>query len=109
MAVSTPAEAVALMKDRFNKDAAAGVDGILQFDLGDAGKWAFKIGGDGLEVVEGGVDAPTTTLSMSDETFVGLSNGTVNGMTAFMSGQIKLDGDMTLAMSLQQVMNLAQD
>jgi len=26
-----------------------------------------------------------------------------------MSGKIKIDGDMTLAMSLQQVMNLAQD
>jgi putative sterol carrier protein len=36
-------------------------------------------------------------------------NGSLNPMQAFMSGKIKIDGDLTLAMSLQQVMNLAQD
>ncbi len=101
--VSTPTEAAALMKERFSATAAAGVKGTLQFDLGDAGKWGFKIADGGLEVFEGGVDAPTTTLKMTAETFVGLTNGTVNGMTAFMSGQIKLEGDMGMAMKFQSM------
>lgn len=101
--VSTPTEAAALMKERFSASAAAGVNGVLQFDLGDAGKWGFKIEEGKLEVIEGGVDAPKTSLKMSSETFIGLTNGTVNGMTAFMSGQIKLEGDMGLAMKFQNM------
>ena len=46
---------------------------------------------------------------MSSEDWLGMLNGSLNPMQAFMSGKIKIDGDMTLAMSLQQVMNLAQD
>ena len=105
MAASTPSEAVAVMVERFNPGAAAGVDAVLQFDLSgdDGGRWAFKIANGAVEVVEGGVDAPTTTLSMTTETFVGLNNGTVNGMTAFMMGKIKLAGDMGIAMKFQNM------
>ncbi|MBW1761075.1 MAG: SCP2 sterol-binding domain-containing protein [Deltaproteobacteria bacterium] len=53
--------------------------------------------------------SPATTITVSSEDWLGMLNGSLNPMQAFMSGKIKIDGDMTLAMSLQQVMNLAQD
>ncbi|MBW2687649.1 MAG: SCP2 sterol-binding domain-containing protein [Deltaproteobacteria bacterium] len=60
-------------------------------------------------VSKGTHDSPGATITVSSEDWLGMLNGSLNPMQAFMSGKIKIDGDMTLAMSLQQVMNLAQD
>ena len=60
-------------------------------------------------VITGTHDNPGATITVSAEDWLGMLNGSLNPMQAFMSGKIKIDGDMTLAMSLQQVMNLAQD
>jgi putative sterol carrier protein len=43
---------------------------------------------------------------MSAEDFVGMVNGTVNVMAAFMQGKIKLEGDMGLAMKFQSIFGL---
>jgi putative sterol carrier protein len=107
--VSSPSEAFSLMGERFNAGKAAGVDGTVQLDLAGegGGKWAIKIFGDGFEIIEGGVESPTTTLSMSAADFVGMANGTVNAMAAFMQGKIKLQGDMGLAMKFQSIFGIA--
>jgi putative sterol carrier protein len=107
--ISTPGEAFAQMRERFDAGKAAGVDGTIQLDLSGegGGKWAIKISGGGFEIIEGGVEAPTTTLSMSAADFVGMANGTVNAMAAFMQGKIKLQGDMGLAMKFQSIFGIA--
>jgi putative sterol carrier protein len=43
---------------------------------------------------------------MEDENFVNLLTGKLNGQTAFLTGKLKIQGDMTLAMKLQSVFNL---
>jgi putative sterol carrier protein len=107
--ISTASEAFASMGDGFSADKAAGVDGTIQMDLtGEGGgKWAIKISDGAFEVIEGGVDSPTTTLSMTADDFVGMTNGTVNAMAAFMQGRIKLHGDMGLAMKFQSIFGIA--
>ncbi|MFN0084139.1 MAG: SCP2 sterol-binding domain-containing protein [Blastocatellia bacterium] len=50
-------------------------------------------------------DAPAdVTLKMSLETLNKLHRKEVNGMTAFMSGKVKLEGDMMAAMKLDQIL-----
>lgn len=49
--------------------------------------------------------APKTTVSVFLDDFVGMAAGEINAQAAFFMGQIRLDGDMNLAMSL---MALAQ-
>lgn len=44
------------------------------------------------------------TLKMSIETLNKLRRKEMNGMTAFMSGKIKLEGDMMAAMKLDQIL-----
>jgi SCP-2 sterol transfer family protein len=41
---------------------------------------------------------------MEEDVFVGIYTGEVNGMEAFMGGQIVADGDMGLAMKLGEVL-----
>ena len=107
--ISNANEAFALIQERFDPGKAAGVDGSIQFDLtGEGGgKWAVKIAGGTCELFEGGVESPTSTLVMSAEDFVGMVNGTVNAMAAFMQGRIKLQGDMGLAMKFQTIFGIA--
>lgn len=44
------------------------------------------------------------TLTASPETFVGILDGSTNPTAAFMSGQLKVDGDMGAAMRLAGVL-----
>ncbi len=107
--VSTPSEAFVALKDRFDASKAAGVEGSIQFDLSgdDGGTWAVTIGDNQCQVIEGGVESPNATLKMSAEDFVGMLNGNVNAMAAFMQGKIKLEGDMGMALKLQPLFGIA--
>ena len=96
-----------------NVDAATAPNAIYQFNItGDGGgDWHMDLtkGKTGEFVSTGTHDSPGATITVSAEDWLGMINGTLNPMQAFMSGKIKIEGDMTLAMSLQQVMNIAQD
>jgi putative sterol carrier protein len=107
--VSSASEAFALMGDSFDAGRAAGVTGTIQMVLtGDGGgTWAIKIADGTFELADGAVDSPTTTLTMSADDFVGMVNGTLNAMAAFMQGKIKLQGDMGLAMKFQSLFGIA--
>ena len=107
--ISSASEAFALIGEQFDAGKAAGVTGSILFDLSGegGGKWTLDIGDGAYSVAEGGVESPTTTLLMSDEDFVGMVNGTVNAMAAFMQGKIKLQGDMGLAMKFQTIFGIA--
>ncbi|MGH7289029.1 MAG: SCP2 sterol-binding domain-containing protein, partial [Myxococcota bacterium] len=65
----------------------------------DGGHWSvgFKIG-------PGEIPAqPTTTITLSDEDAAVLGRGELDPMTAFMSGRMKVEGDMTLMLQVQAV------
>jgi putative sterol carrier protein len=44
------------------------------------------------------------TIGVTQEDFLGMMTGSVNPMTAFMSGKIKVKGDMSVAMKLQSLL-----
>lgn len=69
----------------------------------------FDTGSDGIVVIDGNsistTDGPadcTIKLSLSD--FEDLLSGDLSPTTAFMTGKIKIEGDMSVAMSLQQLL-----
>lgn len=101
------------VKAAANTDAATQPNAIYQFNVtGDGGgEWNLDLtkGKTSDFVGTGTHDSPGATITVSAEDWLGMLNGSLNPMQAFMSGKIKIDGDMTLAMSLQQVMNLVQD
>ena len=44
------------------------------------------------------------TITIDADNFVAIADGSMDAMQAFMTGMIELDGDMGLAMKLQQVL-----
>ena len=46
-----------------------------------------------------------TTLKISLDDFIAMTQGELDGTTAFMSGKLKIEGDMGIAMKLQGVLS----
>lgn len=89
-----------------NPDVAEKIKSSYQFELtGDnGGSWAIDLTKDADYVVEGAIDNPSVTITMTASDFVDLVEGRLNGQLAFMQGKLKLKGDMSLALKLQQVL-----
>ncbi|SEO27071.1 SCP-2 sterol transfer family protein [Paracoccus alcaliphilus] len=71
-----------------------------KFVIEDEG--AIMIDSDG---VRAGDEDAEVTLTASRETFEGILDGSVNPTMAFMSGKLKLDGSMGVAMQLGQALS----
>lgn len=93
------------MSDVVTAAVAALEDRISGFD----GTAKFVIEGEGSIMVDNGEvrpgdEAADVTLRADRDTFEGMLDGTVNPTMAFMSGKLKIEGDMGLAMKLGAAM-----
>ena len=93
-------------------EAATASDAIFQFDLAGegGGTWVLNLKkGTTSDFVstEANPDAGAT-IHVDAADWVAMVNGELDPMQAFMGGKIRIDGDMSLAMNLQSVMQLAQ-
>jgi putative sterol carrier protein len=83
-------------------DKLAGVDTSYLFDIDGAGEWLVAIHDGHLHVTEGPGEADCT-ISASADTFLKIANGEQNPTSAYMTGKIKVKGDMGAAMKLQKL------
>jgi putative sterol carrier protein len=92
----------------FNKSAAQGLDAVFLFDItgGEGGMWNVNIKDGVCEVQEGTHDAPTVTLTLSSEDWLAMVNKELNPVQAFMSGQLKVSGDIMLAQRIPELFSL---
>jgi putative sterol carrier protein len=92
------------MPDRFNSIAAAGLTKTLQWNItGDeSGVWAFRIVDGAGHLIPGGVEAPDVTFTTSGKDWLAIAEGRIDSMKAFMTGRLKVTGDMMLAMKVPQ-------
>ncbi|KAJ3352749.1 hypothetical protein HDU83_007697 [Entophlyctis luteolus] len=92
-------------------DAIKKVNGVFHLVVKNAaGKentWTIdlKEKGDVLLGAEGKADI---TISLSDDTFVDLADGKINGQKAFMAGKLKVKGNIGLATKLDTVLKAAK-
>lgn len=77
-----------------------GFDGSAKFVI--EGEGAVRIDENGASADDGDADV---TLTADPETFQGMLSGEINATSAFMTGQLTVDGDMGLAMKLGAVLS----
>ncbi len=96
------------MGQNFDADKAGDLNLTILFDLsGDGGEqWHATIADGALNYGKGGVENPSATLSMDADDFAAMSKGDLNPMMAFMSGKIKVDGDLNSVMKFQSLVGL---
>ncbi|MCU0496949.1 MAG: SCP2 sterol-binding domain-containing protein [Anaerolineae bacterium] len=90
------------MVQNFRPDKAEGVNAVIQFDLsGDNGGLYWVAIEDGqCTTGEGQADSPRMTIKAKADDYFAVATGQANVMQSFMSGKIKVQGDMSLAMKM---------
>jgi putative sterol carrier protein len=94
------------MPARFQSDNAGDANMSILFDLSgpEGGQWFVNIVDGKLDVSEGTPAAtPSATVSMTAEDFQAMSSGSLNPMMAFMTGKVKVDGDLNSVMKFQSL------
>lgn len=96
------------MQERFMPEKASGLDATIQFDLsGDnGGLYWVKVENGVCSTGEGQADNPKMTLKAAADDWGAVASGQMNAMQAFMSGKLKIAGDMGLAMKLQSMFSM---
>ena len=88
------------LEDRFNADAAAGLDVVFQFNITDGDPFHIEVKDGAYDILEGTSDNPSVSLIADTDTFTGIMTGEINGMQAFMTGRLRTEGNMMLASKL---------
>jgi putative sterol carrier protein len=90
------------LESRIDPAKTAGMTNSYVFEIDGAGTWKVDVQDGSVSVAEGGGDADAT-ISASEETFGQIASGDLNATTAYMTGKLKIKGDMGAAMKLQKI------
>jgi len=79
-----------------------GMTNSYLFEIEGEGEWLVTVADGKLAVTEGGGEADAT-ITASGETFDKIVAGEQNPTTAYMTGKLKIKGDLGAAMKLQKL------
>jgi putative sterol carrier protein len=98
----SPREFFETLESRVDPAKAAGLNASYRFEIDGAGEWLVEVDDGKVSVSENGGEADTT-ISTSADTFMQIANGDQNPTSAYMSGKLKVSGDLGQAMKLQKL------
>ncbi|HJU48358.1 MAG TPA: SCP2 sterol-binding domain-containing protein [Gaiellaceae bacterium] len=90
------------LPSRVDKEKTAGMTGSYVFDVEGVGQWTVRVDDGAVSVTQGAEDADCT-ISASEETLLKIVRGEANPTTAYMTGKLKVGGDMGAALKLQKL------
>ena len=93
--MSAAGELLKRLPSAFRPDAAGDTDCTVQFNISTPMHIVIKNGT--CATKDGAATSPDVAITMDDDDLVSLMKGELNGMTAFMTGKLQLEGDLMLA------------
>jgi putative sterol carrier protein len=91
------------LESRADSSKTEGMNNSYVFDIDGAGTWTVRVAEGAVKVTEGAEEGTDATITTSEETFAKIVAGEQNPTTAYMTGKLKLKGDMGAAMKLQKL------
>jgi putative sterol carrier protein len=97
------------LRERLNESEAfrkglggttAKIQQVISTTDGERRYW-MKTEGGRIDMGPGDVEAPDATIAQDYDTAVGLARGEVNAVSAYLTGKIKISGNLMLLMGLQ--------
>ncbi|MEH6650180.1 MAG: SCP2 sterol-binding domain-containing protein [Motiliproteus sp.] len=96
-------EVLAKLPEKFLPDAAADLTVVFQFLIDESRHFSIEIDDKQCQICEHEHPDPDVTLIMSSETFVSVISGDIGGTTAYMTGQLRAEGNIMLATKLNKL------
>ena len=90
------------LESRVDPSRTAGMNNTYAFDIDGAGQWTVAVDDGRVSVTEGAA-AADATITSSAENFERIVAGELNPTSAYMTGKLKVKGDMGAAMKLQKL------
>lgn len=90
-------------KEKFNKESSVNVKEIFQFKLKDGKDFYLNIDNQNLEITEGENKNPSVILKTDIKTLSEIINNEIDGIQAFMSGKLKVEGNVMLTTRLNDL------
>lgn len=100
------AELMSKMPGAFLPEKATGIDAVVHFKFTgpEAGEWNAVIRNGKCEVAQGIPRVkPTVSLTADSMDFIKVFTGELDGMQAYMQGQLRLDGDLRVGTKLLEM------
>lgn len=103
--MGSPKEVFAKIEEQLKADPAKAkeIDGIFKFDVTGAAAGIWIVDCKAVAVTEGDGEADVT-ITVGDDDLVAIDAEELDAMQAFMLGKVQVEGDMGLAMKLQEIL-----
>jgi putative sterol carrier protein len=104
-AYTAPQQVFDAMRQSFRADKAKGVQALYEFDLSGphGGAWWIEVQDGKMKMGRGKIARPDVTFLATDDDWVALSNGTLAGWWAHLSGRLKIKGSQAVARKLDEM------
>ena len=102
-------ELMAELPGRFDPEIAPGLNAVIQFELSpedEGGPYIVTIRDNSCVIEPGLHQSPSMTLKMTASDYVDLATGKISHQLAFMTGRLRVNGDLSLATRLRDLLGL---
>ena len=90
------------LPSKVDQAKTAGMNNSYVFDITEVGTWTVTVADGAVSVAQGEHEADCT-ISAGEETLMKIASGDANATTAYMTGKLKIKGDMGAALKLQKL------
>ncbi len=91
------------LEARVDPGKIAGIDNSYLFDVTDEGQWLVEVRNGAVTVSDGAGRDADVRIEVSGAVFDRIASGEQNPATAYMTGKLKISGDMSVALKLQKL------
>jgi putative sterol carrier protein len=91
------------LEARSGSSKLEGIDQSYRFEIEGEGSWRVAIRACAVTVTEGGSESADATIKTNAEVFDRIVSGDQNPAMAYMTGKVKVDGDLGAVMKLQKL------